>query len=220
MKLFNLILSLIIIIVSVVLCQQIISNSISNQDNKNDYAELNNVRYGLLSIDEWKRQVTAILVMEINKLSLSRADVRQLRKHIEVLLNKLIDDIDRRIRKENLGSTGGRIKQSFMSIFINLDVIKKGIPEYADAVINEITEPKTMAQIKTALNKQLEQYSKRTFNTQDTSQLARILLRTDSNNIKGARIKLNEEISAKCDLIIEEAVLLIALSVILFAIPV
>jgi len=83
------------------LCQQIISNSLYNQQNKNDYAELNSVKYGLLSIDEWKRQVTEILAEEINKLYLSKANERVLRKHIEVLLNTLIDDVDKKIREEN-----------------------------------------------------------------------------------------------------------------------
>lgn len=67
------------------------------------------------------------------------------------------------------------------------------------------------------LNKRLEQYSDQTFDTQDTSLLSRILLRTNSKDIEGARIKLNEEISDKHDLIIKEAVLLIILSVTLFA---
>ena len=81
MKLFTLILSLIIIIASVILCQQIISNSISNQKNKTDYAELNDVKYGLLSVDEWKRQITAILTAEINKLDLSRTKERDSLRH-------------------------------------------------------------------------------------------------------------------------------------------
>jgi len=68
MKLTNWILSLIIIIAAGILCQQIISNSLINQQDKNDYAELNSVKYGLLSIDEWKSQVTEILAEEINSL--------------------------------------------------------------------------------------------------------------------------------------------------------
>ena len=217
MKLLNLIFSLIIIIASVVLCQQIISNSISNQNNKNDYAELNHVKYGLLSIEEWKRQIAAILVEEVNKMYLSKANEQKLRKHIEVLLNTLIDKVDKKIREENSESAGGRAKQSFINIFINLEDIKKGIPEYADAVIHELTKSKTKRQIKSMLNKRLEQYSDQTFDTQDTSQLSRILLRTDSKDIEGARIKLNEEISAQDKLIFKEAILLIILCVIPFA---
>ena len=217
MELLRMILSLIIIIASVVLCQQIISNSISNQKSKNDYAELNHVKYGLLSIEEWKRQITAILVEEVDKLYLSKKNERALRKHIEALLNTLIDKVDKKIREENAGSAGGRVTQSFLNIFVNLEVIKKGIPEYADAVIHEITKSKTKRDIKSALNKQLEDYSDQTFDTQDTSELSRILLRTDSKDIKGARLKINEAILVKHDLITKEAALLIMLSVILFA---
>jgi hypothetical protein len=217
MKLLNLILSLIIIIASVILCHQIISNSIPNQKNKIDYAELNHVKYGLFSVEEWKRQITVILAEEINKLYLSRTNERELRKHIEVLLNTLIDKVDKKIREGNLGSAKGWVKQSFINIFISLNDIKEGIPEYADAVIHEMTKSKTRGQIKTMLNKRLEQYSNQTFDTQDTPQKSRILLRTDSKDIESARIKLNKVISVQHDLIFKEAILLIILSVILFA---
>jgi hypothetical protein len=217
MKLLKLFSSLIIIIASVILCHQIISNSISNQKNKNDYAELNDVKYGLFSVEEWKRQITVILAEEINKLDLARTNERELRKHIEVLLNTLIDKVDKKIREVNSGSAEGRVKQSFINIFISLEDIKKGIPEYTDAVIHEMTKSKTRGQIKTVLHKQLKQYSNQTFDTQDTSQMSRILLRTDSKDIESARIKVNKAISVNHDLIFKEAILLIILSVILFA---
>ena len=217
-KLLNLIISLIIIVASIILGYQIISNSISNQKDKTDYAELNDVKYGLFSVEEWKRQINVILAAEINKLYLSRANERKLRKHIEVLLNTLIDKVDKKIREGNLGSAEGWVKQSFINIFISLEDIKKGIPEYADAVINEMTQSKTRGQIKTMLNKQLKQYSNQTFDTQDTSQMSRILLRTDSKDIESARINLDKTISVKHNLISKEAILLIILSVILFAI--
>jgi len=188
---------------------------ISNQKNKNDYAELNSVRYGLFSVEEWKRQLAGILTEEINKLYLSKTTERELRKHIEVLLNKLIDEIFNKIREGNLGSAEGWAKQTFINIFISLKDIKKGIPEYADAIIHEMTKSETRGQIKTILNKQLEQYVNQTFDTQDTSQLSRILLSTDSKDIESARIKLNKAISLKHDLISKEAILLIILSVIL-----
>jgi len=60
MKPFKLFLASVIVIAAAVLCERIISNSIANQRNKNDYAELNHVKYGLFSVDEWKRQITAL----------------------------------------------------------------------------------------------------------------------------------------------------------------
>lgn len=217
MKLLNLLLSIIIISASVILCQQIISNSLSNQKSKNDYAELNHVKYGLLSIEEWGRQFNAILVDEINKMYLSKKNERVLRKHVEVLMNTLIDKVDRKIRAENADTAGGRFKQSFINTFIDLEAIKKGIPQYADAVIHEMTKSKSRRQIKAALNKQLEQYSEQTFDTQDKSQLNRILVSTGSKDIETARVKLNDEISVREDLIYMEAMLLILLAITPFA---
>ena len=217
MKLIKLFLFIIIIIASVILCQQIISNSISNQHNKSDYAELNHVKYGLLSVDEWKRQITVILTKEINKLYLSKTNERVLRKKIEVQLNTLIDQVDLKIREGNLGSAKGWVKQSFINIFISMKDIKKGIPEYADAILHEMTNAKTEDQIKIMLNKQFKLYLNKTFDTTDTSQISRILMGTDSRDIESARINLNKAIAVKHDLIFKEAILLIILSVILFA---
>ncbi|HAF44277.1 MAG TPA: hypothetical protein DCK83_04855 [Gallionellaceae bacterium] len=217
MKHLTLLFSVLAVLVSVLLCQQIVSNSVANQQNKNDLAELNHVRYGLLSIDEWKRQVTLILAEEINKLYLSSADKKVLRKHLKVLLNTLIDKVDKKIREENADTASGRFTQTFIDMFVNLDTIKKGIPEYADAVIAEMNKAKTRRQVKAALNKQLEQYSQLTFDLRDTPQLARILLRTDSADIETARNKLAEEIARRQNVLEKEVAALVLLAVGVFS---
>jgi hypothetical protein len=216
MKPLTLIISLIIILASALLCHQIILNSTSNQTNKIDYAELNHVKYGLFSVDEWKRQVTDILSEEINKLNLSKADERELKKKIEILLNILISEVDKKIKEQNAASLKGAIRQTFIDMFVSLEDIKKGIPEYADAIIREMTKSKTKGQIKSALNKQLKQYLDQTFAEQDTSRISSILLRTGSKDIESARINLDKAISVKHGLIVKESVLLIVLSVVLF----
>jgi hypothetical protein len=216
MKQLNLLFSVLAVIASLVLCQQIVANSVANQQNKNDLAELNHVKYGLLSINEWNRQITLILAEEIDKLYLSRVNERVLKRHLEVVLNTLIDKVDKRIRADNSETAGGRISQSFIDMFINLDSIKKGIPEYADVVVHEMSKAKTRREVKAILNKQLNQYSKQTFDFQDTPELGRILLRTDSKDVGSARGKLTAEIDLKHERIIREAIALVMLAVIIF----
>jgi hypothetical protein len=217
MKLFKLGLSAILIVLSALLCQQIIANSLLNQADKNDLAELNHIKYGLLSIDQWKNQVTVILEDEINNIYLSTENEQVLRAHIEVLLNTLINKVDKKIKKKNAASAGGRVTQSFIDTFIDLDDIKKGIPDYANAVIHEIKKAKTKRQIKAVLQDQLEQYSEQTFDIPDTPILNRILLRMDCKDVASARIKLAAEVAARHDLIVKQVLLLIGLSGLLFA---
>ena len=61
MKTLKVFLSFMVIIASVVLCYRIIANSMANQENNNDYAELNHVKYGLFSVEAWKRQLPQFL---------------------------------------------------------------------------------------------------------------------------------------------------------------
>lgn len=215
MKLLKLSVSVIIVIASIILCQQIISNSMTNQQYKNDYAELNHIKHGFLSIEEWKIQVTRIIEDEIDDMYLSKDNEQVLRKHIETLLDTLIDKVAKKIKESNAGTLKGWAARSFINTFI--DDIKKGIPEYADAIIKEIKKPKTERQIKAALTKQLKKFSEKTFDTQDTSQLTRILIKTGSEDIETARTKINNYISMRESLIVKQSLLLIALAVILFA---
>ncbi|HWR72811.1 MAG TPA: paraquat-inducible protein A, partial [Nitrospirota bacterium] len=217
MKLFNLILSLMIVLASAVLCQQLISLSLANQQDKADYAMLKHVRYGLFSVEEWKKQLTGIISAEINKLYLSKTTERELRKRLEDLLDTLIDKVYERIREANAKSAEGRFKQSFINMFIDLKEIKKGIPEYADALMRELTKTKTRKQVKTLLNRQLEQYFSETFDEQDMTRIDLILRRTGARNIEGAREKLAGNIATRNTLIVRESVLLLILPIALFS---
>ena len=216
MKQFNLVISAVLVVLLAFLCAHIIANSLSNQKNNTDYAELHNIKYGLLNVDEWKGQIKAVLAGEIDKIDLSRPDAMVLRKNIEDQLNALIDKIYNQVREANAKSPAGWFKQSFINIFVNVEAVKKAIPEYTDSLIHEMTRPRTKNQIKTILNKQLERYSKETFSPQDITPINRILARTNSNTVESARITLDSMIYAGKSVVKRDAVLMIAAGVIIF----
>lgn len=216
MKLLNLLSSVLIMIASVFLCHQIVSNSLQNQINKNNYAELNNVKYGLFSIDIWKDKLLTIVAQEFDKLYLSNQTENELREHVAIIMNKMIDEATAKIEKANKATTVGKMKQMFINMFVDVNDIKKGIPEYTDAVIVEMKDPKTKKQIKSIVNKQLSEYATKTADLQDRTELRRILQLTASKDVKTARKKISESISTTHALIVKEAIALIILSILLF----
>ncbi len=216
MKLLNVILSLIVLASLATLCQQIISNSALNQQNKQDSAEINSIKYGLFSINKWKEQLAVIIAEEINKLSLSNANELQLKEHIEIQLKGLIDNVDKKIRASNKGTAKGWIKQSFINAFVNMKDIKDGIPEYADAIITEMTKSQTEHHLKNIVKRRIEKYFDKTFELQDLSHLNHILQRTGTPDIETARHKLSQEISINQRVINQETYLFITLSIVLF----
>lgn len=212
-------LSVLIILASAVLCQQIIYNSTENQTNKIESAELNHIRYGLLSVDTWKKQVSGIVLDEIDKLDFTHQYENELRASVESQLGILIDNVNKKIQKSNKGSFKGAIKQAFIDIFVSIDDIKKGIPTYADSMIKEMKKTKNQKKVKELLKEKLITYIDHTFDKQDMSLVEKILKRTNSPDIETARLKLAHDISQKLHIISLESHILMILSVIIFLIP-
>lgn len=217
MKIFKLILTIILFIGAVFLCQQIITQSIDNQKNKQDYAEINHIKYGLFSVDKWKEHLATIVADEITELNLTDANERELKKHVEIQLDGLIDKVDKKIRDSNKGTAKGWMKQAFINTFVDLKEVKSGIPVYADAIIHEMTKVKTENHLKKILQKRVEKYFDKTFESKDLTTLNKILAKTAAPDIETARIKIDTEVSANQKLIYQETWLLIAISILLFA---
>ncbi len=216
LNLWKFIVALTIFVASATLCQQVIWKSALNQNNKQDAAEINDIRYGLFSVNMWKERLAAIIVEEIDKLSLTRTNATQLKAHVEIQLNGLIDNVDKKIRESNKGTTKGWIKQAFINAFVSIKDIKKGIPEYADAIIVEMTKAQTEHHLKNIVNKRIEKYFDKTFEIQDLSRLDQIVSRIGAADIESAKVRLSQEIEKNQRIINQETCLLIALAILLF----
>lgn len=206
----------VLVVAAAILCQQIVVNSLTHQANKYDYAELNHAVYGFLSVDEWKDKLTPIVEAEINKLYLPKSKRRLLKRHVEKLLNTLIDKIYARIEQAPADTIKDKAAKIFVKNFVDVSEIKKGVPEYADAILKEMAKPESQRQIKTVLNEQLRRYASRTFDTQDRFLVERILFDTDTETVHAARTKLAHEMKIRGDLIVKQTILLIALAVAVF----
>lgn len=216
MKTAHIVISLLLVIASLFLCVRIIDNAHQNKQNKIDLAELNDIKYGLLSIEEWKGRITEILTSEIDKLDLSSIGRDEMRQHIEALLSTIIDKVAHNIQKENKGSVSGWVKQSFLNIFVSLEDIKKGIPGYSKAILDEMTSKKSSAQLKAALHEQLEKYSTEIEDSLDQTRRHAIVTGTGSKDVFEAKARLEKEVSSRDFRIERDAWVFIALSVLLF----
>jgi hypothetical protein len=218
-KTVKLVFSVLLFAAAIYLGQQIISHSIANQRSKVDYAEINHIKYGLFSVNEWKKQVSFIITEEINGMSLTRSNEKALKAQVEVQLNLLIDKVDQKVRKTNAKSTSGRIKQSLINTFVDMKDIKEGIPEYADAILLEMKRANTESKLKGVVKKKITNYLEKTFEDQDTSRMTEILIRTATVDAQSARIKLDQDIASTTHHIYDLTWILILVSVVLFLLP-
>ncbi|MBY0452689.1 MAG: paraquat-inducible protein A, partial [Bdellovibrionaceae bacterium] len=216
MKKIKVIISVCIVIACAVLCGQIISTSIDNQQTKLDYVEINHIKYGLFSINKWKEKLTKIVFDEIDNFDLDRQDQKILKKQVAAQLNGLIDKVVNKIKEKNKGSIGGAVKQTFFDVMIDVNSIKEGIPEYADSIVKELNKPRNEKQIKGMLKKQLNKYLEETFDEQDQTKVNAIIAKTGTTDIESARAKINQQIELNRNVIVRDTWLLIALALALF----
>lgn len=172
----------------------IIEKSLLNQKQKIEAAELNHIKYGLFSINEWKYQLSEILNNEISNLDIGE-NKEKLKPLIEVQLSKLIDSVQLRVEETNKKKgVKGRMKQAFINAFVDVKDIKAGIPKYADEVIKIMDRKKSKNNIKEIIIDKVENYFDRTFQNQDRTLVLEIMQRHNSATIEEARITLDQKI--------------------------
>lgn len=205
-----------ILILSIFLSQQIISLSLDNQERKQNYAEISHIKYGLFSVNQWKKQLSDIITIEISELNL-RDNEKQLRPLIQAQLNNLIDKVDKKIRTKNRKTFAGKMKQSLMDSFVDIKDIKAGIPEYTDSILKLMEKPKSKKNLQGLLLKKVEGYFDKTFETQDLTRVNEIVAKTGAIDVAGAQLLLEQQISDTGERISLLSFSFIALAIFLFA---
>jgi hypothetical protein len=213
MKHLKLALSIIMLCAIAILSYQFISDSIENQKKKSEYAELNHFKYGLFSVDAWKSQLSVIITDEIDKIYLTRRNKSALKSHLEVQLEVLIDKVFERIKLKNQDS---QLKQSIMDSFVDVADIKKGIPDYAQAILAEMTSSKTESQIKSLLKERIQQYVSKSFDTKDVSRKQQIIQESGLGIEADANRNLEQDVIAYNKSLYQKACILLVLAILLF----
>ena len=215
MKNFKIIIYVAVLVVAAALGQQIISLSKDNQLRKQDYGDINNIKYGLFSINQWKEQLSEIINSEISDLDL-KGNEKQIKPMIEAQLNQLIDGVNKKMKEKNKTTVKGKVKQAFINTFVDLDDIKEGIPKYADDIIKMLQKPKSKRNLKGLLQGKVDNYFENTFQIQDMTLINDIILRSGAADLASAKIKLNQDILVAQNKIFNLTWILISLAAALF----
>lgn len=215
MKNIKTVLFAIILLAAAVLGQQIITLSKTNQQQKQDYADINNIKYGLFSINQWKEQLSSIINAEISNLDL-KGNEKQIKPVIEAQLNQLIDGVNQKIKDKNKTTLKGQFKQAFINTFVDVKDIKEGIPAYADEIIKLMQKPKSKNKLKGVLLDKVGDYFDNTFQEQDLTQINSIIARTGATDMAEAKVKLDDSIADANEKIFSMTWILVALAATLF----
>jgi len=149
---------------------------------KTDLGEINHVRYGLLDADQWLGRIAAVLERRINGFELTESNRPQIKQAVEQVLNTLLLEVERSLRRHNLDSGGsvvdqlkGLVQQGLQDLLIDFDRLRAKVPEYAQRVVEELAKPEAKREIKAQLLAFMQNTAAAGFAKTDRSRLAALM---------------------------------------------
>lgn len=131
---------------------------------KADYSTLNNITYGLLSVNAWRDHVTEIIDERIENFNFTPAEKDTLRSEITAVLHALVDEAGKMIDKKPK-KLSGKLKRLAVKTFVDEDDVHKKVPEFANTIVNEILKKKHRTRLKYLAQSKLKEAEATTYDS-------------------------------------------------------
>lgn len=124
--------------------------SLDDKRLKADYFTVNQIKYGLLSGNNWTYQVNRIIAEKIDSFALENENETLLKKQINGILHRLFDEAEKVLQKDRQ-KLGEKIKYGVLNALVDVDHFKREIPKFSEAIVQELRRSKYKGQLKTML---------------------------------------------------------------------
>lgn len=153
-KLFIISLFCFLIVATAWLAWQLRTNSQKDKAYKSDYFTVNQIKYGLLSGNNWSWQVYKIIEMQVDSFRFTPENKQLLEKQLNALLKRVFDEAEE-VLHEKQKSTVDRIKFKVINAFVDVDKFKAEIPKFSKAIVDEMEKSENKEQIKAMLKEKV-----------------------------------------------------------------
>jgi hypothetical protein len=130
-------------------------HNLSNEQEqiKEDYSDINNITFGLFSVDQWRDKVAGIINHQVRHFTMTPKQKRELQVEVEQIILALINKAEALVNKPQT-SLGGKLKKLAVKTFVNTDKIKAKVPGFARSLIAKIDNPANKSKLSAlAMNK-------------------------------------------------------------------
>jgi hypothetical protein len=187
---------------------------------KEDVIELSKIKYGLFSVDEWKKILSRVLAKKVDEFNVNNNQRKELKAEISAALYKMIGQFEDRYYEENSQSLGGIFKSSVALITGTFGHLKKDIPKFTDEILNFLSDKKNKKAIKGFIRQKIDDYADKTFSKMDYTEHNRIILKYDQKDRETAIEHLNTKLSQIDSTLLpyKVALLVLAAALVLFVV--
>ena len=104
---------------------------------KEDISKVNDVMFGLMSVNHWETEIRKIAVKQIEEFKLTKEQDSLIRVAIDEVLVGVIDKTDRVIQEDD-GTVLKFIRKHAVNLFFDVEDFKKKVPNLTEAIMKNI----------------------------------------------------------------------------------
>lgn len=131
---------------------------------KQDYSFVNNISFGVLSVDKWRDLIVDAVRQRIEDFSLTKAEQDSLHKEIEHILNGLIDKADSMMNAPQK-SLKGKLRKLAYKTFVNTKSLHQQVPSFSSRIMAEALRPGSKKRLAYVAKSKLEQMGEDTYDS-------------------------------------------------------
>ncbi len=151
---------------------------------KHDYSLINNISYGLLSVNAWRDHMVRVVTHRIDDFEFTPEQEVVLKAEISEILHAVINKADSMLNAKQK-TFKGKVRKVAVKALYNEDKLHKKVPEFAETILKEVTNKKNKERLKFLVQSKLEQFGSITYDSvNDVNRLQAILTKYNASSLE------------------------------------
>jgi hypothetical protein len=129
---------------------------------KAEYSKINDIYYGLLSVDAWEGQVRNIVETQIRNFQLNEKHMGVFRVEINKVIHTIIDKAEAMINQSSGKGWKGALTKLAVNAFVDMKKLREKVPEFTEAILQTLTRQESINKFKSMALDKVQELSDQT----------------------------------------------------------
>jgi hypothetical protein len=131
---------------------------------KKDYSVVNNITFGLLSVNAWRDHMISVVTHRIDDFNFSPDQEAALKHELSAVLHAVISKADSMVELKQK-TIKGKLKKFVVKALIKDKKLHAQVPVFAQTIVDELKKPKNREKLKFLARSKLEEYGTVTYDS-------------------------------------------------------
>lgn len=137
---------------------------------KEEYSKINDIYYGLLSVNAWEEQLRVIAEKQIHSFQLNNSQLDIFRDEIDKVIHTVINKAEEMINQNDKGWMG-KLTKVAVNTFVDMNRLHEKAPEFTEAILQSLTRPESISKFKQMALSKVNQMAEETHDEEFNHQL-------------------------------------------------